>query len=491
MSADGRSGSSANRGIPSVRLTLLKWLIFPMLSVNLIAAALMYCLAWVPAQVAFDQSLADAAWALIPHLHFAGGRIQTNLSSQAEQILRVDHFDKIYLVVRDASGKTIVGDRNFPVFAVPRHLDEPYAYDAAMDGEAVRMISLKTVIDGHPVTIGAAETLRKRKLVRENIFSALLSIESILFSLSIGIVWFAVWKGLFPMQAIQDKLKVRQDNDFSPIKDADVPVEVREFVNAINLLLHKAQTAAKAQQDFLANAAHQLRTPLAGLKAQLEWLQQKYAWEKETLHSANLMMASIERMIRQANQLLALARAEASHFESGRLEPVELNKLVEEAVQHFVREADEKGIDLGFELQQTTILGDRFLLRDLIDNLIDNAIRYSPRKGVVTVHCMQDALHGTIIVEDSGPGISPQARERIFDRFYRVEESVCGSGLGLAIVRDIAKLHNASVGLDIAQSGTGTIFYVKFPSYMISPVAGPPAEQSLPAIALREDEAAL
>jgi two-component system sensor histidine kinase TctE len=202
---------------------------------------------------------------------------------------------------------------------------------------------------------------------------------------------------------------------------------------------------------------------LAGFKAQLELLQQRYAGEPETARSLSLMMSSAERMVRQTNQLLSLARAEPSQFEKKRLELVELHKLVEESIQHFVREADRKEIDIGFDLRPTMVRGDRFLLRDLIDNLVDNAIRYSPRGGLVTVRCFQRDNSSEIVVEDGGPGVPPSDREKIFSRFYRLDDKVAGSGLGLAIVRDIAKDHDAEIVLAAGPDGKGTAFTVRFP----------------------------
>jgi two-component system sensor histidine kinase TctE len=238
---------------------------------------------------------------------------------------------------------------------------------------------------------------------------------------------------------------------------------LQPVAGAINDLLERVRLAARGQQDFLANAAHQLRTPLAGLKTQLEWLERRHAGDPETARSTGLMMAAAERMIRETNQLLSLARAEPSQFEKARLYPVALDKLVEESVQHFVEEAVKKDIDLGFELQPTGIAGDRFLLRDLIDNLVDNAIRYSPRHGRVTVCCSADSGGGLLAVEDSGPGIPAAERERIFSRFYRLNDKIGGSGLGLAIVRDIAEVHGARIDIEAGADGLGTRISVRFP----------------------------
>ncbi|HJW55063.1 MAG TPA: sensor histidine kinase [Burkholderiaceae bacterium] len=464
----------------SIRLRLLKWLIVPFLVINVGGAALTYWLAWVPAQIAFDQSLADAAWALIPHLRIVDNRIETNLSNQAEEVLRVDHFDAIYLMARDVAGKTILGDKDFPLPCLPTTLNEPTVCDGKMRGEPVRIIILMTEIGSQRALIGAAETLRKRQLIRSEILGALLVLEALLIIGSVAVIWFAVSKGMFPLHKLQAKLNDRRDDDLSTVEELDAPVEVRPFVNAINKLLMRAQTSAKAQQDFLANVAHQLRTPLAGLKTQLEWLEQKYTAEPETAQSARFMLSSTERMIRQSNQLLALARAEPSQFEKNRLGVVELDKLVEESIQHFVQEAYKKNIDLGFDLHATRVMGDKFLLRDLIDNLIDNAIRYSPENGVVTVRCFQGSASGCLVVEDSGPGIPLEYREKIFSRFFRLDMNQAGSGLGLAIVHDIAMDHGATIRILPGKNGAGTEFTVEF-----SLIQEPPSTRGTPAIQTR------
>lgn len=447
----------------SIRLSLLKWLILPLLAINLLGGGLMYHLAWRPAQIAFDANLANEAWALIPRLQLREREVEIELSHQAEEMLRIDRFDAIYFVIRDHNGKTIAGDKDFPVLAPPEKFDTPKAYNQRMRSKTIRIVSLQTMIGSQPIVIGVGETLRKRDDVRSEIILKVISLQTILTSLLIVMVWLAVGKGLHPLHRIRAALNARRHDDLSPIPEKNVPSELRPLVEAIDNLLDRTQTGAKAQQDFLANVAHQLRTPLAGLKTQLEWLQQKYKAEPDTEQSCSLMMSSINRMVRQTNQLLSLARAEPSQFEKNGLEAVELDKLVEESIQHFVQEAGKKGVDLGFDLSPTKVTGDSFLLRDLIDNLVDNAIRYSSRAGIVTVSCFQGPMTGTLVIEDGGPGIPPQDREKVFNRFYRLDAKVAGSGLGLAIVRDIARDHDAEISITSGSDGKGTIFSVHFP----------------------------
>ncbi|MQQ99539.1 sensor histidine kinase [Glaciimonas soli] len=452
----------------SIRLNLLKWLIVPLLIINLVGAGVTYWLAWIPAQTAFDQSLADTGWALVPRLHEHNGEVGIDLSEQAEQVLRVDHLGATYFVVRNHDGKLLAGDADFPPLQYSgsdKAINKPTPYDGVMRSEPMRFVSLKAEVGQQVVFIGVAETLRKRTHIRSEILFSLAMLEILLAAVLTTTIWVAVSRGLWPLQKMQQDLDARNTppyDDLSPLPEAGVQQELLPVVRAVNGLLGRLQIDAKAQQNFLANVAHQLRTPLAGFRTQLEWLLQKHAQEPETAHSIALMASSTERMIRQTNQLLTLARAEPNKFEKDSLKVVELNKLVEESIQHFVEEADKKDIDIGFNLQTTRVMGEQFLLRDLIDNLIDNAIRYSPSKGTVTVHAIQGKDGGIFSVEDSGPGIAASEQEFIFNRHYRLDDKSAGNGLGLAIVRDITKDHGARITVE-PRVGGGTIFSVYFP----------------------------
>ncbi len=443
----------------SIRLRLLRWLIGPILLVNLIGASLTYMLAWVPAQLAFDQSLADAAVALEARVRADGGPATVDLPKQAEQVLRADADDAFYFVVRSNAGRVLSGDADFPQPAAAQQ----GAYDGQMRGEPIRLSFRSMRAGDEVIQIGVAQTMRKRLQVRSAIVRALLLLET-LFSLAlVGLIWLSVTNALQPLARLRASLHRRADDDLAPIDGALVPLELAPVVGAFNELLDKVQTGARKQHDFLADVAHQLRTPLAGFQLQLEWLAARHAGDAGTVHSVGLMGLSNERMIRQVNQLLALARAEPSHFEKARLEALDLAPLVGQVVQYFVDQASKKGIDIGFDLHPTPVAGDSFLLRDLIDNLVDNAVRYTPAHGTVTVRCYLDGACGMLVVEDSGPGIAPHQRELVFERFVRLDDKSSGSGLGLAIVRDIATAHGAKVHIGSAEGGSGMLLSVRFP----------------------------
>jgi two-component system sensor histidine kinase TctE len=460
----------------SIRLRLLRRLIGPILLLNLAGGALTYMLAWIPAQKAFDQNLSDAAGALGARLRLERDGWHMDLPPQAEQVLRSDDSDAVFFTVRDGARNAVAGDDDLPLepaapadtsLRLPPRVVLPArsTFDAVMRQEAVRVVVLRIDRADQSAYVGVAKTLRKQTQVRNATVRALVLLEALFTLASVGLIWFSVGSGLQPLNRMRSDLNARGADDLSPISPAEIPDELGPVVAAFNSLLSKVSEGAKAQQDFLANVAHQLRTPLAGLRTQLDWLAARIApaQDAEAAHSLGLMLSSSERMIRQTNQLLALARAEPSHFEKTRLEPLQLNLLVEEAIQQFVEQASLKQIDLGFDLAPTTVMGDRFLLRDLIDNLIDNALRYTPAFGTVTVSCHPTGSGGLLAVEDSGPGIPPAKREAVFSRFVRLDDKTTGSGLGLAIVRDIATAHGAKLSLDSGAGGRGALFSVTFP----------------------------
>lgn len=439
----------------SIRVRLLQWLVGPLLLVNLAGGGLTYALAWLPAQHAFDQGLLDVAGALGGRLQARNGSLPIDLPRQPGQ-----PADAVYFAVRDASGRLLAGDGDLPA-GPPRE----QAFDARLRGEPVRMVLVPEQGQGlgRGATIGVAKTLRQRTQARQAIVRALLLLETLFIALSIGLIWYSVSTGLRPLHRLRLALKGRTADDLSPVPLATVPEELEPVVQALNSLLERAAASGRARQDFLADMAHQLRTPLAGLHAQLEVLAARHA-DADSARALGMMRAATQRMTRQVNQLLALARAEPSHFERTRLEPVALDALLAETIQHFVEQAARKDIDIGFELAPALVAGDPFLLRDLVDNLVDNAIRYTPGGGTVTVACRDDGGQGLLTVEDSGAGIPPARRQAVFDRFVRLDSQEPGSGLGLAIVRDIATAHGATVTIGSAPTGHGALFTVRFPA---------------------------
>jgi two-component system sensor histidine kinase TctE len=433
----------------SIRLRLLKWLAGPVVAVNLLAALLAYLLAWTPAQLAFDESLMESARNLARDPLAASG-------SQP----RTDGADLTWAAVRGPGGALLAGAPDLPRPA-PGTIQ-----DARMRGEAVRVTTLASAASQGPVQVTVARTVRQRQQARLAMLRALVLLEIVFGLAVVGLVWFSVGNSLAPLARLRASLNRRDSVNLEPLDEEGMGPELQPVAAAFNALLERIAEAGRTQRELQANMAHQLRTPLAGMKLQLEWLAGRHRDDAETGDALARLLLANERLIRETNQLLSLARAEPSHFERARLETLDLARLAGEAAQAFVDQARARGIDLGFALAPAALAGDRHLLRDLLDNLVDNALRYTPPDGSVTVRCggnEGDKGGAWLQVEDDGPGIAPSERSRVFQRFVRLDPGTTGSGLGLAIVRDIARLHGARVELGEGEGGRGARFTVRFP----------------------------
>jgi two-component system sensor histidine kinase TctE len=294
-------------------------------------------------------------------------------------------------------------------------------------------------------------------------------------------VWLGVARGLAPLGRLKEAVESRNPSDLRPLSEENVPKEVKPLVMAINKLLNRLQEDRDSQKRFLSNAAHQLRTPLAGLKTQTELaLRQKEQTDiKESLQHIH---TSASRATRLAQQLLALARVEPSVFKNLTRERLDLNKVARDATQELVMQAIAKKIDLGFEECSSAqfIAGDRSSLHEMMFNLIENAVFYTQSGGSITVRVESDKQGPVFCVEDDGPGIPASERELVFERFYRVlgnKES--GSGLGLAIAREIASAHGASIEIGDGENKRGTLVRVSFKQLLdFSPAVTPVQAQS-------------
>ena len=286
-------------------------------------------------------------------------------------------------------------------------------------------------------------------------------------------IWIIVGRGLMPLQRVTRALDTRHPEALDPLPDNRLPQEVAPVVRALNALLKRLATALDNQKAFVADAAHELRTPLAAvqIQAQLVARAKDDASRKEALDD---LQAGITRATRLAAQLLALARAEPDGMSAK--EPVDLHALLDECVGAYVLVAQQRGVDLGIETNEAaTIQGDGNALRVMVNNLIDNATKYTPEGGRVDVCLRMNEGMPLIEIADSGPGIPADERERVFDRFYRVGAGanraltdVAGSGLGLAIVRRIAVQHNATVSLRESRDG-GLLVSICFNTALSTP----------------------
>ncbi|HOL63969.1 MAG TPA: ATP-binding protein, partial [Accumulibacter sp.] len=288
----------------------------------------------------------------------------------------------------------------------------------------------------------------KRSQLANKIIASVILPQFVIIPLAVVLVWFGLSQGLRPLTRLRDRIEARREADLSPIALRRVPEELRPLTEAFNAMLARLQQNVVAQQRFIADAAHQLRTPLTGLKTQAQ-LAMRDNDPAELRHALRQILLGVNRASHLVDQLLTLARAETSGRTEQLLLPIDLHALLREVVENWVPQALAKGIDLGYEPAGAVMInGNAFLLQEMINNLLDNALRYTPRGGQVTVRIVEQGDFALLEVEDNGQGIADDEVLKVFDRFYRVEGNDSeGSGLGLAIVREIAEVHQAAASL--------------------------------------------
>ncbi|MFN3789371.1 ATP-binding protein [Massilia sp.] len=305
-------------------------------------------------------------------------------------------------------------------------------------------------------TVQVAQDLAVRRNMAGNLALRTLGPIAVMMPILMLVVWWVVSGSLEPVARVRSQVASRQADDLSPVSEAGLPDEVQPLVQELNLLFGRVKTAFDAQQSFVADAAHELRTPLAALRLQAQSLDRADTPEARKL-AVSRLTAGIDRATRLVEQLLVLARQEATAAVGTVARPVDLADLARRTVADLAGVAAAKGVDVGIHhADPATVEGQPDALHILLRNLVDNAIKYTPAGGTADISVRSElgkdgAKEGcivTVTVEDSGPGIPPEERERVFDRFYRVAGSeAAGSGLGLAIIKAIAERHGATLAL--------------------------------------------
>lgn len=451
---------------PRLQRKLLAWLLGPLLLLLALDAATAYFVSLRFANLAYDRALNEVAREIALHVRPGTPLPRLELSEPAANVLLTDAQDRLFFRV-DAGGALIGGDP-----AVPRATAgaAPRFFGDRVHGEDVRMVVARMPVGAVPgaplVQVQVAETLNKRTGLAWEMVLSTLAPQLLLVVAATAVVWFGVSRGLQPLQRLRRAVSDRSHRDLSPIDTHDVPGEVRPLVDEVNELMSRLGRTIDFQNRFVADAAHQLKTPVSGLKAQIE-LALREDDPARVRHSLAQLYVSADRLSRLVRQLLALARNEPGALDTVQLQPLDLAAFALEVGMDWVPHAIKRGIDLGFEGPEgdpLAISADRDRLRELLNNLIDNAIRYSQRGGRVTVRAGR-AANGEVrvAISDDGPSIPVDERERIFGRFHRMlgtQED--GSGLGLAIVSEIATLHGARITLEEDVDGVGNTFSVFF-----------------------------
>ena len=462
---------------------ILDWMLVPLLVLWPMSLAVTALVAQSIANRPFDRELGDLAQTLSRQVatQFAAAarapaQRRAALQGTAISLLRPDDADTLYVQVLGPRGELVIGE---PRLSVPDGNDGPRERrvrfrDDLIGDEPVRVAWIWLVAsdqgDHTDALVQVAETLDKRSRLASEIIKGVILPQFVILPLAVLLVWYALSRGIRPLADLQQRIRQRDSGDLSPIAEVDVPEEVAPLVRAINNLLERLSGSIATQRRFLADAAHQLKTPLAGLRTQAELAAREIDSGRgdpaSMRHSLRQIAVSSQRAARMVNQLLAMARAEDTG-QVLRRQVVDLADVTRAVVRDFVPRALERGIDLGYEgpdgpgpSSGSRVLGEPVLLGELVRNLVDNALQYTPAGGAVTARIAGEATgRGVMLqVEDTGPGIAPAERELIFQAFYRaLGTQVDGSGLGLAIVLEVAQRHDALITVSDARPHTGSL----------------------------------
>lgn len=451
----------------SLRGKLLVLLLIPLAVGWAINTAVTWRTAVDSANQAYDRSLRGAALSISERVLVDEGHVIIDLPFSVFETLETSVHDRIYYKVSSSEQGLITGYEDLP--APPEGMlapGKPHFYNTTYKNEGVRIAAvLRPMYDPtvkSPLLIQVGETLDSRRQLSTRLLAETAFKELLLIFGAAALIWFGVAYALRPLERIHDEVARRSETDLTALDAGSAPKEVAPLIEAINAHTQRLTRLNEAQRQFIADASHQLKTPLAVIKTQSE-----LALRQSDIEAMRGLVREIhdstDNTTRLAHQLLALARSEQQ--QPADIAVRDLTELARTTTFAWIPRALNKSIDLGFEGEQSCpVLGSPSLLHELLSNLIDNAIRYTPAHGHVTVRVKESQAGLLLEVEDNGPGIAPELRKKVFDRFYRVPGNASeGCGLGLAIVRGICTAHGARIALRDRESRQGLIVEVAFP----------------------------
>lgn len=435
--------SGAATSTPSIRRRLLLFLLPPLTLLMLAGVFINYRTATIFVRAAYDQKLAEIARDFATQLQQADPK---PFAAPAG----------ILFSIKTPDGQNAAGNPRLPTVPVG---SATLTYgDGTLDGRDLRLVTYRVPT----AVITVAENDDSRPNPARFILAGNWLMDFIQLDVTLLIVWIGVHLGLKPLLTVRGQIEARSARELRPLDTASVPSEVRPLVDALNLLFELLSGAARAQSQFVADTAHQLRTPIAGLLGSLQVLMREPVAAPLQSRLASLH-EGVSTLSHSANQLLALAQADRSTHLGDGFRKTDLKAAAERVVERNVDRSVECGLDLGAECSPASVEANSRLLDDLLGNLLDNSLKYTPSGGRVTVRSGYDRHHPYLEVEDDGPGIPEKERPRVLERFYRIPGSPAGGcGLGLAIVDEIARQHDARLSIESGAEGRGTRVRVLF-----------------------------
>jgi two-component system sensor histidine kinase TctE len=411
-----------------------------------------------PGVISSERRLKEAANTIMSHLIVINGEIILDEGSGGAPLPSRAEFR---FAIFGPQGQRLAGDLEVPHILIDSDANKMFSM-VQIDHRSLRILTTRSETPSGTVFISVADQRVGRDPAARYGFMSTLLWDFVQLDATLVLVWIGIYLGLRPVKRLRDEIAQRSPLDLRPIAENTAPREIAPVIGTLNRLFAALRAAAQSQQHFIANTAHQLRTPIAGMQAQLDVLAAEPAAQpiRARLHT---LQESIRQLGHAANQLLTLARADPSANLAAKNHPVQLDELAAEIAARYIDRALVANIDLGVETEPISISADSSLLDDLLSNLVDNALKYTPAGGRVTVSVAAPNHQAIIAVEDTGPGIPEQERQRVRQRFYRLPNSPGhGSGLGLAIVDEIARLYGATLSIAAAANG-GARITVQFP----------------------------
>jgi len=416
------------------------------------------------ANLVYDRWLIDSTHSLAQALRTTNGQVVFDLPAVGLEVFQFDEVDKTYYRIQSANRGLIAGEAALPVEA-PSPIGAIRLANGTVHHQEVRLVWIRIAPAESQdiVTVTVAETLIKRATLTREILLVMIAPQVALLGIALLLAWLGVSRGLKPLTDLAREIEARDHHYLAPVSEAGLPREARVLATRINELIARLGTAIGAQKRFVADAAHQLRTPLAAVLLHAERAERAADPQSERL-ALRALHDSVERAARLIQQLLTLARTEPEAAVAVQFGRVDLTALSRRVGEEWIARALEQELDFGLVVPEEPVWvrGDERLLGELLSNLIDNAFRYGRAGGRVTLIVDADVV-ARLTVEDDGPGIPVAERQKIFERFYRLASAGGdGCGLGLSIVHEIAALHGAQVEVGSGDGGRGARFSVSF-----------------------------
>jgi two-component system sensor histidine kinase TctE len=442
----------------SLRGALIGRLVTAFALIGLVATIVAYKFGERYANLAYDRSLSDDVVTLASQIEWRNGQVQLNLPPAARTWLLANEGERVlYRVVNLREGKVLDSNADLGPWRSDRPPQTTTQFrDAQIGGTRFRIGFVTQVLDPEDVNVlvEVGETLgRRQRVARQTLVGSLL-LFGLMTAVAVALVWTSIDKTLKPLKLLEAEAAHRSGSNLTPLEPAIAPVEVRGLILAINRMMKRVFDSIEAQSRFIANAAHQLRTPIAGLRLQAQLAQDDPAAAENRARLIDIDR-SAARAAHVIEQLLTLSMSEAGSIPANFV-AVDLVETAAQVIQRCLPAAAHKDVDLGYSGVDgpAWVLGNETLLAELIGNLVDNAVRYGRRSGVVTIAITRQ--DGTVVLEviDDGPGIGSQTTDALFSRFQRGDTTAeSGAGLGLAIVKEIAERHSATVSCSSPAAG--------------------------------------